>query len=147
MQAIQGKPSQTFIQSIFLSHPKIPDEKQTRSKHFEGQLKHVKIISPSENPLNLPIDGLEETKGVARPPYNDAHHCTHCPYFSSRKNDMNTHILAYHRQNSTDELSFHVENFIESCELPYLESPMDHNQVSETTTNQDFHQGLTRNYI
>ena len=119
---------------------------------------HKKILSNRNNffkSLHIDTPNLfykrpEVTKGLASPPYTciyqfcideeliNAGPCPHCPYFSTKRNYLNTHILAYHRHNYTYELSFEVENFIESFELQYLESPMDQIQVSKTATNQDF---------
>ena len=145
--AVQGVPSLKAGQSKLASKSNIYKENttqpqsikhnQTQSKEFEGPLQHAEIISISGNHVqSTSLVGSKADSGITLP-------CPNCPYFSTRRSDLNTHIVAYHIPNPTNEEKFVFEDFIESCELPYFKSPMDQNQVSEIITNQDCQPEIT----
>ena len=107
--------------------------------------KHLKALQGK--PSQKSMIRLEETQIMAHIPDNKAysayaHLCPECPYFSARRNDLNTHISACHRPNTTNELNIVFDDFIESCELPYLESPMYQIQG----TNEDSQLEITSEY-
>ena len=147
--------SQKSVQTIWSSKENIPNEKKTQSKQFEWPLQNIEVLSFSGSPLqstNLIIDKmcntksfpniLKETKDRKCLPYINvdsakSYPCPNCPYFSTKKNDLNTHMSASHRTNLTYEQNTNFEDFIESCELPYLESPQNQIQISEIIKNQD----------
>ena len=159
--AVQEKLSQKSVQKSLSSKHNIPNEKETQSKEFEGPMTNIEILSFIGSPLqstNLHMDNLyntqhipkslNETRIIACLPNNkadsaNAHTCPNCPYFSTRRNDLNSHISACHRPSPNNKLNTNFEDFIESCELQYLESPKDQIQVTAVITNQDSQPEIT----